>query len=220
MDCDTVKNVKEKTELISFTDKTGIKKRVYLPEGKIATFNDLSRIFNQLPIDCKISVEKSGGKSNIGLVNGKLEISSRLAKCFRILTKSNQISSLLKLINFTVATIKIDGSNVIVDGSAFPSNKELFEIPTMAEDIIWRFISPYSFQTILVDTDLITDEYVGSQLTKTIGFIDFDPSKDHLKFEPIRIDWKRIIGGNYKKVFIRLGDSRGNVLKGVYCSIK
>ena len=136
------------------------------------------------------------------------------------MTKSNQISSLLKLINSTVASIKIDGSKVIIDGSAFPSNKELFEIPTTAEDIIWRFISPYSFQTILVDTDLITDEYVGSQLTKTIGFIDFDPSKDHLKFEPLRIDWKRIIGGNYKKVFIRLGDSRGNVLKGVYCSLK
>ena len=220
VDCDTVKNVKEKTELITFIDKSGGEKEVYLPESKIGTFNDLSRVFNQLPLDCKISVQNSGGKSNIGLANGILKISSRLAKCFRILTKSNQISSLLKLINSNVATISIDGSNVVIDGSAFPSNKELFEIPTIAGDVIWRFVSPYSFQTILVDTDLITDEYVGSQLTKTIAFIDFDVSKDHLKFEPLRIDWKRIIGGNYKRVFIRLADSRGNVLKGVYCSIK
>ena len=111
--------------MITFIDKSGGKKEVYLPESKIGTFNDLSRVFNQLPFDCKISVQNSGGKSNIGLANGILKICSRLAKCFRILTKSNQISSLLKLINSNVATISIESSNVVIDGSAFPSNKEL-----------------------------------------------------------------------------------------------
>ena len=220
IDSNTVKNVRDKSELIEFTDNLGIKKSVYLNESKISNVNDLAREFNLLSLNCKIFVNSSGDSSSIGLTNGKLEISSRIAKCLRILTKSNQISSLTQLINDKVAKVTISGSRVVIDGSLFPSNKDLFKISDISSDVIWRFISPYSFQSILIDSDLITDEYVGSELTKTIAFIDFDPSKDFLKFEPLRIDWKRIIGGKIRSTFIRLADSRGNALKKVYCSVK
>ena len=40
--CDTIYNVRDKSEQIEFTDKSGVKKIVYLPKSKISTFNDLS----------------------------------------------------------------------------------------------------------------------------------------------------------------------------------
>ena len=192
--CDTIFNVRDNFEQIDFTDKAGIKKPVYLPESKIGTFNDLGRIFNQLRIDCKIVVRKEGGISQLNLLNGKLDISSRLAKCFKIITKSNEISLLSKAINSNVAKISKSGSRIIIEGSHFPSSKELFELPTVASDIVWRFISPYSFQTIFLDSDLTIAEYIGSELANTLSVINFDPSEDYLDFQPLRIDWKRING--------------------------
>ena len=70
--CDTIFNVRDNFEQIDFTDKAGIKNPAYLPENKIATFNDLGRVFNQLRIDCKTVVRK------VNFLNGKLYISSRV----------------------------------------------------------------------------------------------------------------------------------------------
>ena len=217
--CDTIYNVRDKSEQIEFTDKLGKIKTVYLPKSKISTFNDLSRVFNQLSIECKILAHDTGGISELNLLNGKLNISSRLAKCFKIITKSNEISLLSAAINSNVASISKNGSRIIIDGSQFPLNIHSFELPTIASDIVWRFISPYSFQTIFIDSDLTIAEYIGSELANTISVINFDPSSDYIDYQPLRIDWKRINGGVYRKIFIRLADSRGNRLTGVYCSI-
>ena len=93
-----------------------------------------------------------------------------------------------------MAKISKSRSRIIIDGSHFPSSKELFELPTAASDIVWRFISPYSFQTIVLDSDLTIAEYIGREIANTISVINFDPSEDYLDFQPLRIDWKVING--------------------------
>ena len=83
---------------------------------------------------------------------------------------------------------------------------------------VWNLIKG-SFQVVQIDSDIVQEEYVGSETSQTLAFLPFYYKKKRTWLIFDRVSWMRINKTTFNEFFIRLSTTTGTLFKGVDCTV-
>ena len=85
---------------------------------------------------------------------------------------------------------------------------------------MWADISKFSFQTIVVDSNMGEFNFVGSQKTQNIAVIPMDPYASILHHVPMKLLCHRLYQPRFHHIYLRLASSSGALLTGVKTTVE
>ena len=210
---------------IESSSSSTVKTKIYLPESKIATFDEFVEKVNEVQSKFTIEINFLEKKSKIKIGNNQLEVNKRMARVLGLLNTEEKVPKIIQDINSSSCTFTILKKEQEVVGVRLDATSGDGEAIQIARDhgySVWNQISPSSFQFILVDCNFVLEEIVGKERTQNLENIPFNPSANHFYYSPERLTWKRINSSVFYSCFIRFADTRGRRFKGaeIVCQLR
>lgn len=163
----------------------------------------------------RIDVDRIQKKLSLYLRGDKFTMPLKVAKILNLVTKEGKISRLWQSINDDVAVFKIGNNDLQLIGHG--KSDKPFTLSIDLEKNIWNEISSSSFQSILLHSDIVVPEFVGSQLVNILANFTYREKNDASFFDVHNHQWRRLSVDKIRKCFVQFSDSGGKPFVNVYC---
>lgn len=222
MDSKAINNLKVDDALVfKLHDSKQSKDYVFeIKNCRIVTVEDLilevRKALVEEGLNFRLEVDRMQKKLSIYLGRNKFSIPLRVAKILNLTSKEGKISLLWKAVNDDVAVLKIDKDHLELDGEN-KSSDAVFTVPIDLEKNIWNEICDSSFQSILLHSDIVVPEFVGSQQVNILANFTYREKEDTSFYDVHNHQWRRLSVDRIRKCFVQFSDSTGKPFEDVYC---
>lgn len=148
----------------------------------------------------------------------KLTLPVYVGKILNLVTAGLEVTKLWKTANAAAVDMHIVGDDLVLDATQKdPANA--LTVPLDFNLNIWNEISKGSFQSILVHSDLVIREFVGSQFVNILANLTYDESEDSAFWDVYNHQWRRLATDRIRKAFVQFSDTQARPLVNVDCNL-
>lgn len=216
-----VNNVYGKHKLsMTFTDDAGTDHDVSLQDCRIVYVRHLVNLLQDRLSAGAITLEMDTLKSRLTIAfnRNKLTIPVFVGRILNLVTAGLEVSKLWKTVNDAAVDMQIVNNDLILDATQKqPANS--LTVPLNFDLNIWNQVSDGSFQSILVHSDLVIREFVGSQFVNILVNLTYNESEDSAFWDVHNHQWRRLATERIKKAFVQFSDTQARPLANVECNL-
>lgn len=205
-------NIAANTRSVQVVKPNSKPQTVHFPACKIATVEELINILNLMQ---EVVVFGHGEIGVTMTMKARAEITfdKKVAKCLGFMANDGHLSGLVQAFLRDDVNLGMTGESLTVEKIKGDGTFTLF---VRKENYIWNTVSDLSFQHVLVSTDVMQREFVGSDLSQTLGVVPFFADKLRIDYAPRHLDWKRVNGRNIRQIVLSLHTSTGRALENIH----